>query len=88
LNAITQRHVSAPIPEVRLRIRKIVLTFFAQAEYFGHGFFDRLTKAAESIFRVPIALVFLLDPERNWFKSRYDVGDLKEADRQSSFVSV
>ena len=46
---------------------------------------QRITKAAGTIFRVPIVLVCLLDRERNWFKSRHGVGDLREADRQSSF---
>ena len=32
--------------------------------------FDRLTRLAKQIFGVPIALVSLVDTERQWFKSR------------------
>lgn len=32
--------------------------------------FDRLTRIAQQIFQVPIALVSLVDAERQWFKSR------------------
>ena len=78
------KHVPAPIPEDEegrlefLRNLKILDTDSEEA-------FDRITKAAATIFHVPIALVCLLDRERNWFKSRYGVGDMREADRQSSF---
>ena len=32
--------------------------------------FDRITRIAQRAFRVPIALVSLIDSERQWFKSR------------------
>ncbi|HEX8884095.1 MAG TPA: GGDEF domain-containing protein, partial [Noviherbaspirillum sp.] len=34
--------------------------------------FDRITHIAAKLFQVPIALVSMLDDERQWFRSRYD----------------
>ncbi|WP_249735262.1 GGDEF domain-containing protein [Aestuariirhabdus haliotis] len=46
--------------------------------------FDRLTRMAERIFNVPIALVSLIDSDRQWFKSAVGI-DIKESPRQLSF---
>ena len=35
------------------------------------GSFDRVTKMAAKIFKVPIALITLVDEDRIWFKSKY-----------------
>lgn len=35
------------------------------------GSFDRITKLASTIFRVPIAIISLVDTDRIWFKSHY-----------------
>jgi diguanylate cyclase (GGDEF)-like protein/PAS domain S-box-containing protein len=35
--------------------------------------FDRITHIATKLFQVPIALVSMLDDERQWFRSRYDL---------------
>ncbi|HEY6162950.1 MAG TPA: ATP-binding protein [Bacteroidia bacterium] len=35
------------------------------------GNFDRITKLAATLFRVPIALVSIVDEDRIWFKSKY-----------------
>jgi len=35
------------------------------------GAFDRITKLAATIFRVPIAIISLVDTDRIWFKSHY-----------------
>lgn len=35
------------------------------------GAFDRITKLAAAIFKVPIAIVSLVDTDRIWFKSHY-----------------
>lgn len=35
------------------------------------GSFDRITKLASTIFKVPIAIISLVDTERIWFKSHY-----------------
>jgi diguanylate cyclase (GGDEF)-like protein len=46
--------------------------------------FDRYTRLACKIFDVPIALVSLIDRERQWFKSRYGV-DVPATPREFSF---
>lgn len=48
--------------------------------------FDRITRLAASIFNVPMALVSLVDRERQWFKSTYGL-DVAETSRETSFCS-
>jgi len=46
------------------------------------GSFDRLTRLAAKLLKVPIAIVSLVDTDRIWFKSRYgvDVQQIERAD--------
>ena len=46
--------------------------------------FDRLTRIAQSVFQAPIALVSLVDAQRQWFKSRQGL-DATETPRDISF---
>jgi len=46
--------------------------------------FDRVTRIAQTLFHVPIALVSLVDTERQWFKSRQGL-DACETSRDASF---
>ncbi len=46
--------------------------------------FDRLTRLAQDLFGVPIALVSLIDEDRQWFKSRQGL-DAAETPREVSF---
>ncbi|MAF84765.1 MAG: GGDEF domain-containing protein [Chromatiales bacterium] len=46
--------------------------------------FDRFTRLACKIFDVPIALVSLIDRERQWFKSRYGI-NVEATPREVSF---
>ncbi len=46
--------------------------------------FDRITQAAQRLFRVPIALVSLVDMNRQWFKSAAGI-DATETPRNISF---
>ena len=48
--------------------------------------FDRLTRLARRLFGVPIALVSLVDEDRQWFKSAMGL-QLKETPREISFCS-
>ncbi|MFB6345312.1 MAG: histidine kinase dimerization/phosphoacceptor domain -containing protein [bacterium] len=48
--------------------------------------FDRLTELASEQFDVPIALVSLLDEDRQWFKS-YVGTDFRETDRSCAFCN-
>jgi GAF domain-containing protein len=44
------------------------------------GNFDRITKLASQIFKVPIAIISLVDADRIWFKSHYGL-PIKQIDR-------
>ena len=46
--------------------------------------FDRITCTVQVVFNVPIALITLVDRERQWFKSRQGL-DLSETPRKMSF---
>ena len=48
--------------------------------------FDQITRLAAQIFDAPIALVSLVDADRQWFKSRVGL-DVPETCRESSFCS-
>ena len=48
--------------------------------------FDRLTRIAQKHFNVPIALVSLVDANRQWFKSKQDI-DVVETSRDISFCA-
>lgn len=48
--------------------------------------FDRITRMAARLFRVPISLVSLVDADRQWFKSRYGL-DATESPRAISFCA-
>lgn len=48
--------------------------------------FDRITRLAARLFHVPVALVSLIDAERQWFKSRVGTA-LAESPRSSAFCT-
>ena len=48
--------------------------------------FDRTTRLAAALFRVPVALVSLVDTNRQWFKSRVGI-EMAESPRDSSFCA-
>jgi PAS domain S-box-containing protein len=48
--------------------------------------FDRITRLAARVFGVPIALLTLVDAERQWYKSRVGI-DVVETDRSISLCS-
>ncbi len=48
--------------------------------------FDRFTRIAAALFEVPIALISLVDKERQWFKSRQGV-DVAETPRDQAFCA-
>lgn len=52
----------------------------------GEERFDRVTRLAKRLFDVPIALVSLVDAERQWFKSRQGL-DAVETPREISFCA-
>ena len=46
--------------------------------------FDRITRTAQRLFDVPVALFSLVDAERQWFKSRQGI-EVTETSREVSF---
>jgi GAF domain-containing protein len=48
--------------------------------------FDRFTRIAAALFEVPIALISLVDKERQWFKSRRGI-DATETPRDQAFCA-
>jgi phosphoribosyl 1,2-cyclic phosphodiesterase/DNA-binding response OmpR family regulator len=48
--------------------------------------FDRITRLARRVFDVPIALVSLVDAERQWFKSHQGI-EIRETSRELSFCA-
>lgn len=49
--------------------------------------FDRLTRLAKRLFDVPMAVVTMIDVNRQWFKSCIGLGDATETSRDISFCS-
>jgi phosphoribosyl 1,2-cyclic phosphodiesterase/CheY-like chemotaxis protein len=48
--------------------------------------FDRYTRIAAELFDVPIALVSLIDTDRQWYKSRHGI-DITESPRDTAFCA-
>lgn len=48
---------------------------------------ERLTELARSVFDVPVALVSLVDRERQWFLCNLGYGETRETDRRLSFCA-
>ena len=49
--------------------------------------FDRLTRLARRLFDVPMAVVTMIDVNRQWFKSCVGMGDASETSRDISFCA-
>lgn len=72
-----------PLPkdeELRLRTLRSLCLLDSQ----GEERFDRITRVAQRLFEVPIALVSLVDAERQWFKSKQGL-EAEETPREISF---
>ncbi len=77
--------MNIPLPvneESRLR----ALHEYAILDTTPEAAFERITRLAAQLFHVPIALVSLVDRERQWFKSCYGL-DVRQTDREVSEVA-
>lgn len=78
--------MSAPIPadeEQRLARLRALCVLDSEAE----PLFDALTRAAAEVARTPIALLTLVDAERQWFKANVGLTDVTETPRTSAFCA-
>ena len=67
-------------------IRLAQLRALALLDSYPEERFDRITRLAQRLFDVPIALVTLVDEDRQWFKSRQGL-DVAETPRESAFCA-
>lgn len=78
--------VSSPVPVRREAERLDDLRELGLLDTESEERFDRLTRLAQALFRVPVSLVSLLDNDRQWFKSKVGV-DVCETARNISFCA-
>ena len=78
-------HAPAPLPADEAR-RLQVLIDLNLLDSPPDERFDRITRLAARLFQVPMALVSLIDAERQWFKSRVGLA-LAETPRADSFCA-
>lgn len=79
------QHMSFPIPPDE-KARQAALSSFGILDTKPEPEFDRLTRLAAACYDTPIALVSLLDEDRQWFKSCIGLGE-KETSRDVSFCA-
>jgi phosphoribosyl 1,2-cyclic phosphodiesterase len=76
---------SAPVPkDEERRLRALQQTGLLDTE--AEERFDRYTRIATALFDVPIAMVSLVDTERQWYKSRVGT-DVSETGRDRAFCA-
>jgi PAS domain S-box-containing protein len=79
------RPTSAPLPPDEARRHEVLLDLNL-LDTPPQASFDRITRMATHLFKVPIALVSLIDTDRQWFKSRVGLA-LTETPRSVSFCA-
>lgn len=78
--------MSAPVPAVEAE-RLARLQALSVLDTDAEPLFDALTRAAALVVGVPIALLTLVDAERQWFKSHVGLGGINETPRSSAFCA-
>lgn len=68
--------------EARLK----VLSMYELLDTLSEEDYDNITRIAAEICETPIALITLIDEERQWFKSRHGI-DVKETPREQAFCA-
>lgn len=77
--------IKAPIPENE-QVRLEDLYEYEVLDTDAEQVFDDLTQLASDICETPISLISLVDPKRQWFKSKYGI-EVDETDRDIAFCS-
>lgn len=75
----------APAPDEEARLRALAELDILDTP--PEERFDRVTRLAQRLFGVPMALVTLVDEDRQWIKSRQGL-DVEETERQHSFCDA
>src|SRR5512133_3485733 len=82
---VCSAHMSAPLPANEARRLK-VLWQYEVLDTVPEEVFDDLTELAARICEAPIALISLVDENRQWFKSKVGI-DVNETSRDISFCA-
>lgn len=77
--------IKAPIPEDEISRLKDLYEYDV-LDTAAEKIFDDLTQLASDICETPISLISLIDPKRQWFKSKHGI-DVAETDRDIAFCS-
>ena len=77
--------IRAPIPDDEAQ-RLAALKALGVLDTPPEDRFDRSTRLAAALFNVPVALVSLVDADRQWFKSCFGV-EICESPRETSFCA-
>ncbi|MCG5241207.1 response regulator [Azospirillum doebereinerae] len=77
---------AAPLPPTEAA-RQAVLDSYCVLDTQPEPGFDTITKLVSHVMRCPIALVSLIDRDRQWFKSRVGLGDVTETPRDLAFCA-
>ena len=80
---VASRWVPAPVPEDEV-IRLAATRTLGLLDTLPEERFDRITRLASALFDVPIALITLIDADRQWFKSACGT-DIRETSRDTAF---
>ncbi len=77
----------APMPQDATQPQKVPHKATSSLDYYAapHDF-DKIAEHAKTLFRVPLALLSLVDSERQWFKARCGV-DLSQASHNIPFCT-
>ena len=78
--------MSAPIPACEPE-RLCALGHYALLDTPPEPGFEHLTALAAEFFDVPVAMISLLDANRQWFKSCHGLGSLKETPREAALCA-
>lgn len=84
MNELTPSHSTVTIHEIARLARLKKLSVLDSA---NEPLFDAITKLASQICRTPIALISLIDEERQWFKANVGLEGVSETPREYAFCA-
>ena len=78
--------ISAPKPENE-RERLEALRAYELLDTKPEAVFEAITRLAAAVFDTPIAMISLIDEDRQWFKSQFGLGDTTSMGRDEAFCA-